>query len=246
MQFSTILYHEIRKADDFNPNHPSHIDVKQSYQDTLPSALFVTKEQFDEQMAYLHENNFHTLTLNEVKDFYLTETPIPEKAILLTFDDCFQSIKSYAYPILKHYGFHAVAFVVTGWLHNNPKPFDPKKSICLTNQDLQEMDDVFEYANHTHFFHQRKSETMSLMMEASDEALADDLAHCNQYVPIKDVFAYPFGLFTERNVALLKRESFQLAFTCEEGKNDKHTNPLLLRRNVVPYGMKLEQFITII
>ncbi|MFB1049836.1 polysaccharide deacetylase family protein [Paraliobacillus sp. JSM ZJ581] len=242
MTFTTVLYHEIRKEKEFNPDNSSHIDVKQAYDDILPSALFVTLEQFEEQMTYLKDNNFHTLTLNEVKDFYIKQTPIPKKSILLTFDDCFQSVKEYAYPVLKKHGFHAVSFVVTGWLHENTKTFNQKKSVCLSKQDLEDMEDVFEYANHTDAFHQRKNESVSLIMEATDEAFEKDLALCNEYVPVKDVFAYPFGLFTDRNVSLLKQNGFHLAFTCENGKNNEHTNPLLLKRNVIPYFLTIEQF----
>lgn len=242
MYFSTILYHEIRDKKDFNPDQPAHIDVKQNYDDILPASLFVTLEQFTEQMDYLKENHYHTLTLKEVKDFYKNQKPLPEKSILLTFDDCFQSVKEYAYPILKDYGFKAVAFVVTSWLHEEEKPFDRKKSICMSKQELNEMDDVFEYANHTDSFHQRKNESVSLIMEVTDEAFAKDLAVCNEYVSVDDVFAYPFGLFSERNVSLLKENGFSLAFTCETGNNDDHTDPLLLRRNVVPYFLDLAQF----
>ncbi|WP_112182492.1 MULTISPECIES: polysaccharide deacetylase family protein [Paraliobacillus] len=242
MHFSTVLYHEIRKKNDFNPDQPSHIDVNQNYDDILPASLFVTLEQFKEQMDYLKENHYHTLTLKEVKDFYKHQKPLPEKSILLTFDDCFQSVKEYAYPILKSYGFKAVAFVVTSWLHEEVKPFDTNKSICMSKQELEEMTDVFEYANHTDSFHQRKNDSLSLMMEATDEAFAEDLGVCNEYVPVNDVFAYPFGLFTERNVSLLREKGFSLAFTCEMGNNDEHTDPLLLRRNVIPYFLDLAQF----
>ncbi|WP_440897549.1 polysaccharide deacetylase family protein [Amphibacillus sp. Q70] len=246
MPFTTVLYHEIRETKGFNPEHRSHIDVKQDYDDILPSALFVTVEQFEEQMIYLKENHFHTLTLNEIKAFYLDHTPLPEKSILLTFDDCFQSMKEYAYPILKKYGFRATAFVVTSWLHDQAKPFNPDKSVCLSKDDLKVMEDVFEYANHTDKLHQRQNEATSLIMEVTDREFADDLAACNAFVAEEDVFAYPFGLFTERNVSLLKANGFQLAFTCEQDKNDQNTDPLLLNRYVIPHFLTLEQFKNIV
>ena len=68
----------------------------------------------------------------------------------------------------------------------------------------------FEYANHTKAFHQRTNESTSLMMEASDEEFARDLDLCNEFVQVKDVFAYPFGLFNDRNVSLLKKKGFVL------------------------------------
>ncbi len=121
MPFSTLMYHEIRKAGEFRPEHRSFIDIKQDYSDILPPPLFVTLENFKVQMAYLQTGRYHTLTLDEVRAYYYRQKAIPEKSVLLTFDDCYQSVKRYAYPVLKAFGFHAAAFVVTGWLHDKPK-----------------------------------------------------------------------------------------------------------------------------
>ncbi|MHB8130060.1 MAG: polysaccharide deacetylase family protein [Mobilitalea sp.] len=248
MSFSTLMYHEIREQATFNPEHPSQIDVKQGYADVLPAFLFVTLEHFEEQMAYLSEHNYHTLTLDEVKAYYYLNKSIPINSVLLTFDDCYQSVKLYAYPILKKYNFHAVAFVVTGWLHEVPKEFNPEKSICLAECELGDIADVFEFANHTDSFHQRTDATTSISMVASDKEFADDLDCCNskELVQGNDVFAYPFGLYAERNISLLKNKGFQLAFTSERGQNDETTDPLLLTRNAIPYFTQLEDFKKII
>lgn len=244
MSFSTILYHEIRKVSDFDPSRPSPIEVEQDYNDALPSVLFVTFESFREQMKYLKEQKFHTLSLKEVRDYYYEGKSLPEKSILITFDDCYQALKYYAYPILKEYGFHAAVFTVTGWLKKEPEVFQTDRSICLTAEELTAMEDVFEYANHTHHFHTRSDLKTSRIMTEPDEAFAADLAVCSSfsYISAKDTFAYPFGLFEERNVTLLRREDFTLAFTCINGKNDKTTPPLLLKRNVIPYSADLEAF----
>ncbi len=244
MKFATLMYHEIRKSSEFDPEHASHIDVKQQYNDILPSLLFNTLEHFEQQMHFLHEQKIHTLSTQEIKAFYYEGRPLPQPSVLLTFDDCFQSVKLYAYPILKRYGFHALAFVVTNWLHDVPKDYNSQKSVCLTEKDLWDMSDVFEYANHTHNMHTRTSEGTSAMMTSSNEAFAQDLDQCNQrdIVGVKDVFAYTFGLFCRRNVSLLRQKGFKLAFTSDRGLNDSKTNPLRLKRDVVPYFMELGDF----
>lgn len=244
MSFATLLYHEIREGRILHPEQPSPINVRQDYQDNLPAPLFASLENFRAQMAYLYENKYHTLTLSEVIDYYYSDAKLPEKSILLTFDDCYQSIGLYAYPVLKKYQFHAVAFVVTGWLNTQPKDFDPEKSICLTQNDLEEMADVFEYANHTDQFHTRTGNSMSRMQVAGDQEFSKDLDICNasSVIRAKEVFAYPFGLYSDRNVALLRNKGFRLAFTSESGRNDRKTDPLLLKRNVIPYFMVLETF----
>lgn len=238
-----LMYHEIRIEEDFQAFEQHPIDVKQEYNDFLPSPLFITLEKFEQQMEYLFNNDFHALTLDEVKAYY-EGISLPERSVLLTFDDCFQSIKEYAYPILKKYQFHAAAFVVTGWLHDVTSTFKKEKSVCLSVKDLEEMTDVFEYANHTHLMHVRTSNSESLLMTSSKENFANDLDECNKNLLIKhkNVFAYPFGLFLESNVTTLKEKGFKLAFTCENGHNDKQTNPLLLKRNAIPYLMDLETF----
>jgi peptidoglycan/xylan/chitin deacetylase (PgdA/CDA1 family) len=244
MSFAVLMYHEIRESRMLRAEQPSPIEVRQDYEDLLPAPLFVTLENFCEQMEYLYENGYRTLTLAEVINYYYRGTEMSEKSVLLTFDDCFQSIRQYAYPVLKKYGFHAAAFVVTGWLNTERKPFNPDKSVCLTAQDLEEMADVFEYANHTDLFHSRTSTTVSKIMEVSDREFSEDLDRCNAapIVGAKDAFAYPFGLYAERNVVLLRSKGFRLAFTSGSGRNDRNTDPLLLKRNAIPYFMELETF----
>lgn len=244
MAFTVLLYHEIRESGMLQEGKPSPIEVKQDYDDNLPAPLFVTLERFSAQMAYLAENNYHTLTLSEIIRHYYENIPLPDQSVLLTFDDCYQSIGLYAYPILKQYQFHATMFVVTGWLNTQQKHFTPERSVCMTEDALRQMSDVFEYANHSHSFHTRLNETTSKMMTASDEAIVADLKQCSDHpiIQAKDVFAYPFGLFAPQNVTLLRQEGFRLAFTCAPGKNDSETDPLLLKRNVVPTFMELGTF----
>lgn len=244
MSFSTLMYHEIREGDTFDENHPSAIDVKQDYNDVLPSPLFIKKENFEEQMAYLYNNNYHTLTLDEVKDYYYNNIELPAKSVLLTFDDCYQSIKIFAYPILKKYNFHGVAFVVTNWLHDCAQEYNPNRSVCMAISELATISDVFEYANHTDSLHQRINSTTSSLILSSDEDISFDLDQCNSksFITAKDVFAYPFGIYEERNVKLLKEKGFKLAFTSLDGSNTKSTDPLLLHRNAIPYFMSIETF----
>jgi hypothetical protein len=244
MSFTTLLYHEIRESLSLRPDSPSPIKVKQNYTDLLPTLLFVTLENFEAQMQKLYEQNYHTLTLNEVIDYYYSGAEIPKKSVLITFDDCYQSLSYYAYPVLKKYNFHAVAFVVTGWLNEHSEPFNPNQSICLTAESLKNMGDVFEYANHTHAFHIRLNPTTNKAMVSSGLEFSEDLDFCNAnpLITSPQVFAYTFGLYNDANIALLKEKCFKLAFTSATGTNTRDTNPLLLNRNVIPHFMDLSTF----
>ncbi|WP_430611374.1 polysaccharide deacetylase family protein [Enterococcus sp. DIV0876] len=238
--FRTLVFHEIRPEQELL-DHPRPIAVADGYQDAMPLPLFNSTSHFKQQLAFLKAENYHTLTLDEVKAYLFAQQPIPEKSVLLTFDDCYQSMKEYAYPLLKEAGFHASVFVVTGWLFDQPRPYDPDYSQTLSQTELLAMTDVFEYANHTHHFHERKGLKSRSMWEKPTD-FATDLARCNQWVTIKDVFAYPFGFYDQGTINTLKEANFKLAFTTKPGCNTATTPPMELHRDVIPFNMPLAAF----
>lgn len=241
MGFQVLLYHEVRPEEELSQT-TRPIQVNDGYEDALPVPLFQSLSHFKQQMTFLKEENYHLLTLEEVKNYYAGTFSLPEKSILLTFDDCYQSMKKYAYPILKELNFTAVSFVVTGWLYDTPAPFAPEVSRTLSFPELLEMSDVFQYANHTDHFHERRGTTLGKSMWEPEEDFVKDLAACNTWVKYQDVFAYPFGLYNEENVATLEKNHFTLGFTTLTGPNHQNTNPLELHRNVIPLNLPLEKF----
>lgn len=243
--FKTLVFHEVRPDKEIKIGMRPVV-VANGYDDQLPLPLFNTVSHFEQEMRYLKENKYHFLTLDEVKSFFYDKKSLPEKAILITFDDCFQSMKQYAYPILKRLDIPAVCFVATGWLFEKASDYAPELSKTLSFSELEEMKDVFTYANHTHDFHERRGIEASKLMWESRENVLRDLAKCSQWVEETEVFAYPFGLYDEKNVDLLKQNDFKLAFTTKQGITTKDTNPLEIERYVIPFTMKQEEFEEII
>lgn len=246
MSFTVLMYHEFRKRGDIDVTSPSTISVEQHYQDALPTILFSYIDDFKEQMMYLKSEGYHTLTLQEIKDFYEKGIQLPEKSILLTIDDAFQSVHQYAYPILKELQFHAVSFVVLGWLSNERETFDPTVSKVMSKQELEEMLDVVELANHTTNLHKRYPDGTSEMQATSLQELKKDLAECGEYVTCPDVFAYPFGIYTPKDIERLIEAGIKYAFTTVPGVNTLHTPMLELHRDTVTLDCTLEKFKTIV
>nr|WP_249274550.1 polysaccharide deacetylase family protein [Enterococcus sp. 9E7_DIV0242] len=239
--FRTLVFHEIRPVEELN-GQQRPIVVADGYEDALPLPLFDSLPLFKEQINYLKQEGFHSLRISEVRAFYEKGEPLPEKSVLLTFDDCYQSMKEYAYPILKEAGFQATVFVAAGWLFQTPSVYQPEVSKVLSQQELTEMIDVFEYANHTTHFHERRGTTQSRPMWESPERFKEDILACNDYVELTDVFAYPFGLYDQQTVSVLKELDFTLAFTTKPGINTRETAPLELNRDVIPYTLPIETF----
>jgi len=243
--FYTLMYHEIVEREGYNRDQYKGIMVKQDYKDILPEELFCFKDEFEKQMAYLYENGYTTLTIKQVIDFYYNDKAIPEKSVLLTFDDAYKSIMLNAYPILKKYNFHAVAFVVLGWLFDEAQEYRRDYSVCMSKDELLSISDVFEYGNHTNLLHTRKGKETALLTE-SKEIILSDLSKCEAFVNTKKIFAYPFGFYKKENVDWLKEFGTLLAFTSDDGYNTKDTNPLELHRNACLLNLSINDFINML
>ncbi len=74
----------------------------------------VTPEAFEEQLSYLREAGYQGVSVDELTQSIESRRPLPGKRVLLTFDDAYVDFAEYAWPLLKHYGFGAILFVVSG------------------------------------------------------------------------------------------------------------------------------------
>jgi hypothetical protein len=74
----------------------------------------VEYEKFEKQLQFLSLNDYNTLTTEELYDIIQYKRTVPERSILLTFDDGMGSVWSIAYPLLKKYGFRATVFIIPG------------------------------------------------------------------------------------------------------------------------------------
>jgi len=240
--FYALVYHEIIKREDFDINNPSHIRVKQDYDDILPSSLFAYLDEFEKQMKYLYDNGYKTIKLEDVVDYYYKGKALPEKAVLLTFDDMYKSVYKYAYPILKEYNFNAVGFVVLDWLFDEEHEYSPSFSVCMSKGELNEIRDVFEFANHTRALHTR-SGGQTAVLTVDKETFAEDVKACEEFLDVKGVFAYPFRGYNDVVISRLKELGFRLAFTANPGLNSINTNPFELHRNLVFIDTDFDKFV---
>jgi peptidoglycan/xylan/chitin deacetylase (PgdA/CDA1 family) len=71
----------------------------------------VTPEKFEEQLKYLKDNGFGTVTIKQLIDSE-RDGELPPTPVMITFDDGHISHYQNAAPILKEYGFTAVFFIV--------------------------------------------------------------------------------------------------------------------------------------
>lgn len=76
----------------------------------------VSESNFRHQMKFLYDNNFHTITLEDLYQNQKENILLPSKVIIITFDDGFANNYTKAFPILKQYDFRATFFITTNFI----------------------------------------------------------------------------------------------------------------------------------
>ncbi|WP_217269624.1 polysaccharide deacetylase family protein [Neobacillus endophyticus] len=219
--------------------------MKKSENTFTKDSAVIDLESFEEQMKYLHDEGYHTATISELDAYLHGGKELPQKTVMITFDDGLKTNYLYAYPILKKYGFKAVNFIITSRVSDTPVPFNPKKLQFLSWPEINEMRDVFEYGNHTNELHGTVDGTPALLKE-SDQVILQDLETSGKLLNHPDYFAYPFGAYNSRTIELLKMAGFKYAFTTKAETVKIGDNPYELGRFPITPNITLNEFKTLV
>jgi peptidoglycan/xylan/chitin deacetylase (PgdA/CDA1 family) len=69
---------------------------------------------FNQQLDYLKQQGFHSVTFNQLMNALYYGVPLPSRPIILTFDDGYLDAYTAAYPALKAHGFSGMFYIITG------------------------------------------------------------------------------------------------------------------------------------
>jgi peptidoglycan/xylan/chitin deacetylase (PgdA/CDA1 family) len=207
-QVPILCYHQIR---DWKPT-----DSKTSKTYIVPPAVFAA------QMRMLADSGYHTITADQLYTYLITGSRLPEKPIMLSFDDTDLDQYTVAYPEMKKYGFKGVFFIMTVSLG--------RPHYMSRDQVRSLSDDGNTIGSHTWDHHNVKK------YEGNDWIIQlDKPTKQLEQITGKNIryFAYPFGLWNTAAFPELKKRGFVAAFQLNE-KPD-HSDPLYcIRRIIVP------------
>lgn len=198
-------------------------------------AYVITPEQFEDDLKYIEKNGYNTVTIEDILDFAENGAALPEKPILLTFDDGYETAYAYALPLLQQYNMNAVVSVITRYTEEfsaEPQPHHLSYS-HLSFDQLSELDcgGFFEIGNHTYNMHGDRSAArfgVRRKWNESEEnyikALEEDIGKADKLLREAlgheiDVFAYPFGVMTEQSGKLVTELGYKIILSCEEKIN---------------------------
>lgn len=219
-QVPILCYHQIR---DWKPT-----DSKVSRTYIVPPAAFAA------QMRMLADSGYHTITPDQLYAYLISGARLPEKPIMLSFDDTDLDQYTVGYPEMKKYGFKGVFFIMTVSLG---KPHYMSSDQVRTLSDNGNI-----IGSHTWDHHNVKKyegKDWITQLDKPTKQLEQITGKSIRY------FAYPFGLWNTAAFPELKKRGFVAAFQLNE-KPDA-TDPLYcIRRIIVPgtwNGAALHQWI---
>ncbi|HMM20346.1 MAG TPA: polysaccharide deacetylase family protein [Selenomonadales bacterium] len=176
--------------------------------DTFQHSLSLAPQEFEEQIRYLSEHGYHSISPDMLMDYIERGKPLPDKPVLITFDDGYRDNYTNAFPILKKYGFTATIFLVTGLVGRDPR--------FLTWEQAREMQQAgFVFGSHT--VHHAALTALS-QDEAFAELTESRLEIERQLGAKPRYFAYPTGAYNLRTAELVRKAGYRAAFTIRYGE----------------------------
>lgn len=202
--------------------------------------------QFNEQMDYLKKSGFTTISTKDLEGYLNKQVNLPAKSIVITLDDGNISSRIYAYPKLKELGFTADQFIITSRMPDKPHIFDHQKLHFLSQQEMDETADVFNYYGHTHALHSLTSDNISFVLAKDRNFVKSDLLLNRKILKNMSYLAYPFGKYNEDTLKIMKETGFTMAYTTQQGFASLGVNKLLIPRIGIEPNLPIKDFMKIV
>ena len=221
-QFITLTYHDI-------PETPVEKDD-------------ISQKDFINQIEYLRSHGFAFVSPADILAASRGERPLPEKAVLVTFDDAYESFYRFVYPALRLYGIPAVLSVVTSWI-DEPETSAYKTKRFMSWEQIREVADsgLVTVASHSSRLHRMLQVNPVGNIEPAPAAflyfpekgryeteaefrarIREDLAASIDTLTAKlgrrpAVLTWPYGSYNALGLEEAKKLGFEMILTLDDG-----------------------------
>jgi peptidoglycan/xylan/chitin deacetylase (PgdA/CDA1 family) len=208
--------------------------------DQAKGRLVLAGSSFREQMRYLKSNGYRVVSLSDFMEFTHLGRQLPQRAVVLTFDDGYRAFKDHAYPVLKELGFTATLFIYTDWVGTGrgALSWNDLRELAAAGFDIQAHSkthaDLRRAAGETEAQYARR---MQAELAQPQELFTRHLGRRSQ------VLAYPFGRWEEGLLPKVKEHGYIAAFSVRRQGNASFVRPLAAHRSQIYSEMTLDDFV---
>ena len=204
--------------------------------DDRDSAISFPPQVFQRAIGKLHDFGYQTLNLLETWKGLRQGTEFPKRALIITFDDGYETVYKEAFPVLQRYGMSATVFLTVGdqKTGNGRLPSLEGRSM-LSWSEIREMQrGRIDFGAHTltHPDLTRLSTQLAKSEICDSKMIIEDMLSAQV-----DTFAYPFGRYDERCREIV-RQNFIVGCSDELGLVRASSDPYALERVDASYLRK--------
>lgn len=193
----------------------------------------ISPDSFEKDLQYLQKKGYTAVVMQDLLDYVNKKTPLPEKPVMITFDDGYYNNYLYAYPLIRKYKMKMV-FSPIGYCTDQFSQKDADHanySHCTWDEINEMMESGFvEIQNHTYNLHENKNGRLGAGMKRGESVgkytslLTEDLSKMQEemkehtgYTPT--TFVYPFGAISNVSLPIVRQLGFHASLTCESRIN---------------------------
>lgn len=199
LRIPILLYHEI------TANEPER---SMAYIQT-------TKENFEKQIAGLLEYGYTVISYNDLIAYNNGKKALPEKVVLIDFDDGYVGNYENAFEVIKKYNIPINIYVVDD-LVGTPGYFNWEQAKEMSDSGLVSINTHGK----THIFYNKETpETLKEHIEYAHSKIEEKLQK-----QVTKVFTYPYGAYTDEHLEILKNAGFVQNLTNDEINNSDTLN----------------------
>ncbi len=229
---------------------------------TLLGDYVISLSEFEGDLAWLKAAGYTPVSAGQLIAYTQGEGDLPERPVLLTFDDGYESFYANAWPLLQKYQMKAVVSVIGRYsdLYSQPDVGKHLNYSHLNWQQVRQLSEsgLVEIGSHSQDRHdaagkdsragakKRKGESAQAycsQFRQDTELVEQKIQQATGQKPV--VYAYPFGYYTPESEQVLKEMGYQMTLSCESRVNRIRRDPeclYLLGRFNRPHGQRSEDF----
>lgn len=170
---------------------------------TINDKLRVPPADFETEMKWLYDNNYETLSLDELYDYVTSKKPFPPKTAVITFDDGYVDAYDSGFPVIEKYKLHATVFMISSYIG--------KKEGYLNADQLKQMSDsgYFDIEDHT----VTHSYLDTLSYDQQYKELSDSKQAIEAITGKKvEYVSYPTGRYNKDTLTIAKTLGYKMGF----------------------------------
>ncbi|MDD4715347.1 MAG: polysaccharide deacetylase family protein [Oscillospiraceae bacterium] len=194
------------------------------------SAYTVSVKNLENDLVYLKENGYETITMTDLFNHLDYGASLPKKPVMLTFDDGFESVYVYALPLLEKYNMKAVVAIVGSYTDQYTETADHHLDYSyLSWPQVEKMQQSgrFEVQNHTNNFHNNKGVRQGCRINPGETTSDYKAAFTKDINALQDsieahigwrpnTFVYPYGFYCKESDPILSDMGFRAGLSCQE------------------------------